>query len=215
MARVRLEERLDQAMDIFWKQGYYDTSLDQLFDRTDFHRAEVYGAFGSKRGLFEATLRRYREKVSAALFEPLARPDAALADVDRFFRGLYDRATERERRPGCLMVNTASEVSPHIASVARIVSSFLDELGALLRRACVNARRRGELRSDTDVAQVADYLVGSVLGFWVLARSPAPDTMLRHYVEGVLASLGEPGSKGRRRRPRRSRSGPQASRAHR
>jgi hypothetical protein len=37
--------------------------------------------------------------------------------------------------------------------------------------------------------RVTDYLVGSVLGFWVLARSPAPDTVLRHYVEGLLASL--------------------------
>src|SRR2546425_10600743 len=156
MGRKRLEERLDQAMDVFWKQGYYDTSIDQLFNRTDLHRAEVYGTFGSKRGLFEATLRRYQEKVTSVYFEPLARPDAALGDIGRFFRGLHDRAIERERRPGCLMVNTASEVSPHIASVARIVSSFLDELGALLRRASVNARKRGELRSNTDVAQVPD-----------------------------------------------------------
>jgi len=86
MARMRAEERLDQAIDIFWEGGYYDTSIDQLFDRTDFHRAEVYGKFGSKRGLFQATLRRYREKVIAVFFEPLARPDAALADIDRFFR---------------------------------------------------------------------------------------------------------------------------------
>src|SRR2546427_11162702 len=111
MGRMRAEERLDQAMDIFWERGYYDTSIDRLFDGTDFHRAEVYGTFGSKRGLFEATLRRYREKVIAVLFEPLARPDAALADINRFFRGLYERAIEREQRPGCLMVNTASEVS--------------------------------------------------------------------------------------------------------
>jgi len=203
MARVRLEEeRLDQAMDVFWERGYYDTSIDQLIDRTGFHRAEVYGKFGNKQGLFEATLRRYRARIIAVFFEPLGRPDAALADIEQFFRGIYDGAAESERRRGCLMINTASEVSTRIRPVARIVSSYLDELGALLRRASVNARTRGELRSNVDVDHIADYLVGSVLGFWVLARSPAPDTMLRHYVEGVLASLGELGSEARRRRPR-------------
>ena len=189
MGRVSVEERLDQAMHVFWERGYWDTSIDQLIDRTGLHRAEVYGKFGSKRGLFEATLRRYREKIIAVFLEPLGRPDAALADIARFFAGIHEGAVEPERRLGCLMINTASEVSPHVRSVARIVSKYLDELAALLRRACVNARKRRELRSNTDVDQVADYLVGSVVGLWVLARSPAPDTVLRHYVEGVLASL--------------------------
>jgi TetR/AcrR family transcriptional regulator, transcriptional repressor for nem operon len=189
MRSVSVEDRLDQAMHVFWERGYWDTSIDQLIDRTGLHRAEVYGKFGSKRGLFEATLRRYRETVIAVFLEPLGRPNAALTDIARFFVGIHDGAVEPERRLGCLMINTASEVSPHVRSVARIISEYLDELGGLLCRACVNATKRRELPSNTDVDQVADYLVGSVFGLWVLARSPAPDTVLRHYVEGVLASL--------------------------
>jgi hypothetical protein len=45
---------------------------------------------------------------------------------------------------------------------------------------------RGDVRPDIDVDQVADYLVGSVLGLWTLARSPAPPRAIAHYVEGVL-----------------------------
>lgn len=200
------EERLDQAMAVFWEKGYYDTSIDELMGRTGLHRAAVYGAFGSKRALFEATLRRYREKIVGALVAPLARPDAALADIERFLRGIHHAAAGHEKRLGCLMVNTASEVSPHIRSVARIVSSYLGDLRVLLRRACVNARTRGEVRFETDVDQVADYLVGSVLGLWTLARSPAPATALRHYVDGVLGFLVGLRPQARRRRPGGSRS---------
>jgi len=196
------DERLGQAMEVFWERGYYDTSIDELMERTGFHRAEVYGRFGSKQRLFEAALRQYRENVIRAFVEPLARPDASLADVERFFHGICDRATAPKRRRGCLMVNTASEVSPHIPSVAAIVTSFLEELRGLLRRACVNARKRGELRPDVDVDRVADYLVGAVLGLWGLARSPAPETMLRHYVDGVLASASGPRRRGSRPRRR-------------
>jgi TetR/AcrR family transcriptional repressor of nem operon len=187
MGRARPEERLNRAMDVFWERGFYDTSIDELVSRTGFHRAGVYGAFGSKRRLFEASLGRYRESVTATYFAPLEHPDAGLTDIETFFRGIHDGAVRQERRVGCLMVNTACEVSPHIRSVARIVSSFLDDLQTLLRRACNNARLRGEVRADVDVDQVGDYLVGSVLGLWTLARSPAPVTLLRHYVEGVLS----------------------------
>jgi TetR/AcrR family transcriptional repressor of nem operon len=187
MERARPEERLDRVMNVFWERGFYDTSIDELVNRTGLHRVGVYGEYGSKRRLFEASLRRYRESVTATLFAPLERPNAALTDIETFFRGIHDFAEHQQRRVGCLMVNTACEVSPHVRSVARIVSSFLDELRTLFRRACNNARVRGEARADIDVDQVGDYLVGSVLGLWALARSPAPVTSLRHYVEGVLS----------------------------
>jgi len=204
--RSRSEAKLDRTMDVFWERGYYDTSVEELVRRTGLHRAAVYGEFGSKRRLFEASLRRYREKVTAELFEPLAQLDAALADIERFVRGIHDAATRPEKRVGCLMVNTASEVSPRVPSVARIISTFLDDLRRLFRRACNNSRLRGEIRPDIDVDQVGDYLVGSVLGLWTLARSPAPPRAIAHYVEGVLAFVdGLRPSATRSRRRRRGR----------
>src|SRR5207247_11459230 len=67
-------------------------SIDELISRTGLHRAAVYERFGSKRGLFEATLRRYRERVIAKLVAPLAGPDAARADIDRFFGEIHRAA---------------------------------------------------------------------------------------------------------------------------
>ena len=58
MERTRPDEGLGRAMDVFWERGFYDTSIDELVNRTGLHRAGVYGKFGSKRRLFEASLRR-------------------------------------------------------------------------------------------------------------------------------------------------------------
>jgi TetR/AcrR family transcriptional repressor of nem operon len=199
MRGERVEQALDGVMDVFWRKGFYDTSIDELLSRTGLHRAAVYGTFGSKRGLFEATLQRYRSTVLAGFLEPLARPDAGRAEIDSFFRAIQRAGATAQNRVGCLMINTSSEVSPHIRSVARIVSSFLDDLRALLRRACLNGKTRGDLRPGTDVDQVADYLVGSVLGLWTVARSPVRAATLRHYVDGVLAFLDglQPDGRGR------------------
>lgn len=202
MRGERVEQTLDRVMEVFWKNGYYDTSVDELVSRTGLHRAAVYGTFGSKRGLFEATLQRYRSTITSAFLEPLAHPAAARAEIDRFFRAIERAGTSNLNGLGCLMINSSSEVSPHLRSVALIVSSFLDDLRALLRRACVNARTRGELRPETDVDQAADYLVGSVFGVWTVARSPARAVTLRHYVDGVLGFLDGLRPDGRGRRPR-------------
>jgi len=183
------EEKLDRAMQVFWEKGYYDTSIEDLMARTGLHRAAIYVTFGSKQKLFEALLARYREKVAAGMFAPLRAPNAAFAHLEEFFRRLRDFATSPGGRFGCLMCHTASEVSPHIRSVARIVSSYLDELRVLLRRACVNARKRGEVRPGTDTDQVGDYLAGAVLGLMALARSPAPRTAVAHYVDSVVGFL--------------------------
>ena len=94
----------------------------------------------------------------------------------------------------------------YVYTVARIISTFLDDLRRLFRRACNNSRLRGEIRPDIDVDQVGDYLVGSVLGLWTLARSPAPPRAIAHYVEGVLAFVdGLRPSATRSRRRRRGR----------
>lgn len=183
------EERLDRAMSVFWEKGYYDTSIEDLVVRAGLHRAAIYGEFGSKKKLFETLLARYRQKVTAGMLAPLEAPDAALARIEQFFRQLHDFATLPDGRFGCLMCHTASEVSPHIPSVARIVSDYLDDLRVLFRRACVNARRHGQVHPGTDADQVADYLAGAVLGLMALARSRARRTAVAHYVGGVIGFL--------------------------
>lgn len=186
---MNVDQRLDQAMQLFWEKGYFDTSVEDLGARTGLNRAAIYGEFGSKKKLFEALLGRYREKVSAQRLAPLQAENAGLAQLEQFFRQFRGLGANAGSRLGCLMCLTAAEVSPHIPSVARIVTSYLDELARLFRRALRNARKRGEVRPDTDATRMADYLTGAVLGLMALVRSPAPHAAITHYVDGVLSLL--------------------------
>lgn len=192
MARVHrdvpLEKRLDRALQAFWEKGYYDTSIETLMARSGLNRAAIYGGFGSKRKFFETLLGRYRATYIAEWLAPLEAPNAAFAQLEAFFRQFRD-LPEPAARLGCLMCLTSSEVSPHVRSVERIVSRYLDELRSLIRAACANARERGEVRPATDPDSVADYLVGAVLGFWAMVRSPMPRGAIAHYVNGVLIFL--------------------------
>jgi TetR/AcrR family transcriptional repressor of nem operon len=183
------DRRLDQAMELFWRKGYFDTSVEDLSAWTGLNRAAIYAEYGSKKKLFEALLDRYRAQITAQRLAPLQAADASLAEIERFFRQFRNLGARGENRLGCLMCLTAAEVSPHVPSVARIVTSYLDELGRLFRKALLNARKRGEVRPRTDAARVANYLTGAVLGLMALVRSPAPRAAITHYLDGVLSLL--------------------------
>lgn len=183
------ERSLEKATRLFWEKGYEATSVADLAGGTGLHRAAIYGEFGSKRRLFAALLQRYREQVAEAMMSPIAGQDASLAEVERFFGALGETADRPEGRRGCLLVLSAAETAPHLASVARVVDGYLDDLRTRLARALANAQRRGELSRAVNSTATADYLAGAVLGLMTLARSPAPRSAVRNYVAGVLAFL--------------------------
>src|SRR5438045_2737757 len=53
---------LSRAMDVFWKEGFAGTSLDELSAATGMNRPSLYGAFGDKRDLYIKAYQHYRER---------------------------------------------------------------------------------------------------------------------------------------------------------
>src|ERR1700732_3588894 len=55
------EVALGKALDLFRKDGFAATSLDDLSAATGMNRPSLYGAFGDKRELYIKSIRRYRD----------------------------------------------------------------------------------------------------------------------------------------------------------
>lgn len=47
---------LQKAMELFWKQGYEKTSLNDLVEHMGIHRRSLYDTFGDKHTLFLRTV---------------------------------------------------------------------------------------------------------------------------------------------------------------
>src|SRR6201986_3667609 len=58
---------LGRALDLFRKNGFAATSLDDLSAATGMNRPSLYGAFGDKRELYIKSYERYRENARAAV----------------------------------------------------------------------------------------------------------------------------------------------------
>src|SRR5271163_5104237 len=63
------EVALGKALDLFRKDGFAATSLDDLSAATGMNRPSLYGAFGDKRELYIKSYQRYRDDARAAMID--------------------------------------------------------------------------------------------------------------------------------------------------
>ena len=115
------DEVLDKAIELFWKQGYGNTSIQDLVTHLNLARGSLYNAFQSKHALFLAALDRYTEKRDESLRKAL-REDHPRQAFGRLFRVLVDEIMNDADQKGCLIINTTTELAaadPEIAAHVR------------------------------------------------------------------------------------------------
>lgn len=161
---------IDDAMRVFWEQGYEATSIDALIDRTGLSRSSMYLAFGSKRGLFDSALERYLDLWIGSMLESLEVGRGGLDDVCAFFRGIevaLDAAADPEL--GCLMVNSIAELAWRDERMSEAGEGYRERLRKAFLRALRRAEHAGELSQD-DCGSRARLLAALTLGAFLTQR---------------------------------------------
>jgi TetR/AcrR family transcriptional regulator, transcriptional repressor for nem operon len=184
------EDVLEQSMHEFWRQGYHETSVDDLVAATGVRPGSLYAAFkGGKRELFMSALERYSALVVPAKLGALEQPGAALTELRDYFDGLVSDLLTEAGRIGCLMVNSTVELAAQDGEVARVVHGHMDRLERNARRALRNAKRRGEIRADIDTTAKATSLMATGMGLMVVGKTNPGREVLETIVNAAFADL--------------------------
>jgi TetR/AcrR family transcriptional repressor of nem operon len=173
MPRSREYDRnavLESAIDLFWRQGYKATSIQDLVSATGVNRASLYKEFGSKAGIFAAVLESYMASGELAdVFE--ADQSTPFPDLLRaVFLALVEIAVADRTRRGCLLTNAAVELSPHDKDVGRRIAENIEKLERVLTRRVIDGQGRGELDLALNPLRVARYIINNIQGFRVLSK---------------------------------------------
>ena len=156
------ERVLDDAMDLFWRQGYRSTTTRDLEASLGVTQSSLYHAFGSKAQLLDSALARYQTRLDHELLGPLRTSADGLDAIDAFLAGLSAWLLADDTR-GCLLGKMMSESDPPEPVVASRVAAWHDEIRAALEAALVRASQAGEVHAD-DVDDRVALIVGIVLG---------------------------------------------------
>ena len=182
-----VEQALDQALEVFWRNGYEGASIAELTQAMGISPPSLYAAFGNKEGLFRKSLDRYIEK-RTNFWQEAAQAPTALGMVERLLDGTVDFLSDECTPGGCLLVRGAMSCSEAADQIARDLTAKRAEGEALLRDRLADAHDKGELPPNLDPADTARYIMTVLEGMSVRAAGGAKREELRKIADMALRS---------------------------
>ncbi|MFH8533777.1 TetR/AcrR family transcriptional regulator [Streptomyces tendae] len=181
------DQALEEAMRIFWEQGYEGASLTDLTAAMGITRTSMYAAFGNKEDLFRKALERYTQGPASygarALQERTARQVATA-----FLHGSV-RATTRPGCPsGCLGVQGSLAAGDPGSAARDTLVAWRNEHASRLRDRFRRAVDEGDLPPDADPELLARYLMTVSNGIAVQAASGSTREDLQQVADMALRS---------------------------
>jgi AcrR family transcriptional regulator len=188
MARPRdFEEAevLDRAMEVFWRHGYEGASMAELTKAMGLNSPSIYAAFGSKRGLFDAVLNRYRER-RAAHREYLLAGATAREVAERLLFGAIEWLVDPNEPRGCLLIQAGMSAGVNNEDVPRAIVNQRSRTRNLLTQRLKRAQEDGDLPRSEDPAALARYLLMVFNGLALQAAEGMPEAELKESAERAL-----------------------------
>jgi len=163
-----IEQALDRAMDLFWRNGYEGTSLSDLTAALGITRPSLYAAFGNKEALFRTVLKRYEDKV--VTYRPKALRAPTAREVAReLLEGAANLFADKNNPAGCLGIQGALASGEDADPIRReLIANRLAGERAIAQR-LKRAKAEGDLPADANPASLARYLSVVVYGMAVMA----------------------------------------------
>jgi AcrR family transcriptional regulator len=181
------EVALAKALDLFRRDGFAATSLDDLSAVTGMNRPSLYGAFGDKRELYIKSYQRYRDDARAAMLD-IFRAEAPLRErLQRIYAIALDIYLGGEYGPrGCFTVMTAASeavADPQIRALALQGFVELDKAFAACFRL---GQERGELPDSADPVVLGQLASATIHTIAIRARTRVPRKELEAIVNGAI-----------------------------
>lgn len=147
---------LDAATDAFFECGYHGAAMDEIAARVGLTKPMLYAYFGSKQGLYQATVQRAGQRIVDLLQALLGEPDAGLR-LGIGTDALLDYVQEQRAawalvfrgRPG---PDRTVDVSPYRQAMSDAITRTLAEAGS------------GEREPGDEVVKAARPFANGLLG---------------------------------------------------
>jgi len=195
MARPRTfdeAEILTAAVDAFWVRGFEGTSTRDLVKCTGLNQPSLYNAFGDKRSLYRRSLEHYLEcSVRARIQRLEGLPHAGMA-ISGFFAEVLDRTLNDPLHRGCLLVNSALEMTAEDPDLRKAVAAELETIRRFFRDRLHAFSDQADCAAGIDATKGANHLLSVLLGVRVLARVNPDPACVTDAIDVALNSLGLP-----------------------
>jgi len=192
MPRVKTfdkNEVLTKAMNLFWKQGYSATSVQDLVSCLGINRASLYDTFGDKEQLFKKSFELYRRTNKDGLIQFFqSRPSVKEGFAELFQKAIQEAITDKDRK-GCFVVNTTTELIPNDKNLLEILESNKKDFETIFYEYLKKGKEDGQLKTTQNLKSVASLFYTLYSGIRVVSKVSTDNKKLIDSVNVALSLL--------------------------
>jgi len=191
-AQFSRDAAIENAMNLFWRDGYIGVSASDLAAAMNIQRSSFYNSFGSREAVFLEALERYAKNAPDKMLDRLGPGEPVLPTIARLFRELCrQRAADAEGR-GCLVCNSIGELVGVDAGLGAILERAIEERVEVFEEALQRAVNEEALLLPGSVPAAAHSLVAFLLGINLLSKTVRDEHELWISCRSFLLGLGIP-----------------------
>jgi AcrR family transcriptional regulator len=186
------EVALDQAMEVFWRNGYPGTSLSDLTNAIGINKPSLYAAFGNKEMLYKSALEKYVQKHGVIHTKYLFEPDKSLNErIQCYLTSIAEMVSNPNLPSGCLVCISTCEVGgnripkealQNILEINKVTKSSLSAFFS-------NEISQGDLATTCSPEILANYIISLQFGLSVMARNGAKFSELKEIINISLENF--------------------------
>jgi AcrR family transcriptional regulator len=136
------QEVIAIALDVFWRKGLHDATMQDLAAATGVQRGSLYNAYGDKEAIFLRAFDQYAAQFLETAGHALARQGSAAARLQNFFDVIIVNMTSGSPSRGCLTTRTALDAAISSTAVRQRVQDLLSRLEQLISKTISSAPGR-------------------------------------------------------------------------
>ena len=183
------EDVLNKALAIFWQKGYNGTSMQDLVEGLGISRSSMYDTYTDKYTLFVKSLERYRQQTAAGTLQMIKQAVSPKAILKEILQTVVHESLFDKMPRGCFMVNTCVEKAPHDEVVAKIVQENITDYETAFYEAIKKGQAMGEITNRNDARALARFIINTINGIRIMAKSGADKTVYDDVVKVALSAL--------------------------
>jgi TetR/AcrR family transcriptional repressor of nem operon len=180
------ERALAKAMNLFWRRGYENTSLEMLMKEMGIAKQSLYDTFGDKRALYLKAMAHYRDQTNSQMQKMLNEIPSVREGFARLLYGLAAETREQHER-GCLLLSANLQRDPKDAVVRDFLRDNQARVEAIFLQALARAQKQKEVSPKDDAAALARFFVATIQGMRAMARLKSDRKALEQIARVALA----------------------------
>lgn len=157
------------GLELFYKQGYYNTSIDDILKELSLSKGAFYYHFQSKEDFFISIVQNLIvQKVYSMLIEPIEGKEDPFKTIEKCFENALETAEHNELDYGFVLSNFMTEFNGRNEEISKYLRDIYRVWEVNLVTILQKGKTDGFVARHIDSEGVATYLISSFIGIRML-----------------------------------------------